>query len=202
MLDQYSILQSGFISVANPKLTRPSDPPTDSSFDAFILNKAFNIDTNSYFYHSGVDSLSKEYLNNPLLGKDFDFREKAFLEFKDALGTKNIVEWLMLQSKNQHLSALHSQFLNDMLIFVSGRVRTMQSENWGMIISKDSSFNKSLFVPVDINKYFNPNSGIYNLNSTIYKFLASWLSQPNGFDDFITTIGIIFGEQTGTHTVV
>ena len=200
MLDKYSILQSGFLSLGNPKLTRPTEQPSDMSFDAYILNKSFNIDTNVYFFHSALDHLYKEYKKDQRLSLDFDFREKVFIEFYDAIGMSTLEAWIDIQVNNPNLSVLHSKFLIDMLMFISGRTRTIQPENWELIISKDNSFNKSPFVKIKTSEFFNRDKGL--IPGPIDEVLLDWISKPMGFSDFIVTIGIIFGRKNGVETVI
>lgn len=205
MLDQYTILQSGFISESNPKLVRPNSEPSDTSFDAYILNKASLINNNIYFYHKGVESIYDDFKKDSRLLGNFGFREKAIMEFYDAVGKAFMNLWIIQQRNNPHLTELHGEFLLDMLSFVNTGVRRVQPENWELIISKDNFFNKKPYTPITSIEISKTNSFISVANSSstnIDSFVADWISKPMGFSDFLVTIGTIFGIRTSVQTVI
>lgn len=203
MADRYNVLQSGFMCVENPKLIRPTDQSSDLEFDAYILNKPYKVDSNIYFFHSGVNTCYNDYKLNQRLSLDFNFREKSILEFLDALGVPSLADWILIQNNNPHLSELDKRFLLDMLKFIISGKRDIQPESWDLLIDKSNPYNKTPSTPIDIAKYFKPGNSFDKdkVSFNIVDTLQEWLSMNMGFSDFIVTIGIIFGRRTGTKSL-
>lgn len=87
--------------------------------------------------------------------------------------------------RNRFKTDLHFKFLEDTLKFISTGVRSMNIQMWmQLLVVPNKSFDKELI-----------GKTTYTMNSDLYRkaTITEWLSKPNGLQDLVYSLYIIFG---------
>jgi len=193
-MNQYPILQSGFIGLDNNGLVNVNEEK--SVFINYALDKDYLKRATNYFYSSEVTNLYEEWRHDSKLIEQFSFRERIIKASK-ILGTPTIRKWFILQlnQSNVTIGDLHIDFLYQTLDFISGKHRPIEISQWIRILT---AVKQSTSVKVNFNKYFD--SEIYGSNAVFSStvttsIIQQWLSQVGGFEDLLLTLYVIFGNR-------
>lgn len=192
-MEKFAILQSGFVTDNLSRVERSEDTSID--FKSFILNKAYYRDTSKFFYFPIVNNLHKEYTNDNNIINDIDFREKIIKVAFQVFDNKTLSEWITMQNDFGILTQLHKQFLIDTFNYAYNlniiNERSMPISQWRSLLTVSDRNNE-----VSLNDTFGDNNN--HIDTPMTETLSRWLSLPNGFEDLLMTLYIIFGDKTTT----
>lgn len=192
-MEKFAILQSGFVTNILSKIERSEDTSID--FKNFILNKAYYRDTNEFFYFPIVNNLYKEYNTNINIINDIDFREKIIKVAFQVFGNKNLSEWVTMQNDFGLLTQLHKQFLVDTFEYIYElnirNERSMPITQWCTLLVVGGRNNE-----ISLKNMFGENNKF--IDTPMTQTLSTWLSLPNGFEDLLITLYVLFGNRTTT----
>lgn len=191
-MEKFAILQSGFVTDNLSRVERSEDTSID--FKSFILNKAYYRDSSKFFYFPIVNNLYRDYTNDNNLLNDIEFRERIIKVFFQVFDNKNIYEWIVMQNDFAPITSLHKQFILDTFEYVCGikNSRSTPLSQWISLLTVQDSkkeFNLKSILGED-NKY---------VKIPIIELLDYWLSLPNGFDDLLITLFVLFGDRSTTN---
>lgn len=191
---KYPLLQSGFLSLTEAGLEQGAiDEPT---LHQSVLNKRYLVHKNPYFYSKDVTSLFNRWSANPDLIKEFDFRDEIIKVTMASFACPSFYRWLVLQKESPALSQLHRMFLIDLLesLIGSGQ-RLMEPVQWISLLETNTA-EKTEEIKIEIESYFDQfGKSAQFLPSSFYDIVQLWLSRPQGFEDLLTTLYIIFGKR-------
>lgn len=160
-------------------IVRPADPST-------YPNKEIELLYNSYIGKT-IDSHTK------------DFRKRVLKAALRAFGTQRFDHWYLAQLSSLSYDENHGRFLDDTLNFISGKRREMSPMTWaGLIEMANGSVGQD--PPSETAKqYFQfdylKQSGTLTDQTrfTMANTIQAWCSRPNGFDDMLCTLHVLFG---------
>lgn len=192
-MNKFAVLQSGFISDLSKGLVHNEfikDPFVDLALDKDHLKSKSH-----YFYFKEVDELYEEWSKNNTLIKTMEFREKIIKAAKNAFNNISIYNWLNIQKYANTVTSTHVNFISETIDFVLGSPRSIQTSQWIRLLEVSE---KAQSINLDIDKYFNKNN-IQNQvkfsSSLLTDFIVTWVSQPNGFEDMLLSLYVIFGDR-------
>jgi len=147
-------------------------------------------------YNHEVEALYAAYIKRSADSTSFEFRNKILHAALRAFGTPNFRFWFEAQFESPVLSDLHYRFLDDTLGFIQSGRRELALETWAAIISisnKDDGDGKLSEKALDflgisangVTRYVRP--------AHMTDIVQSWCSQPNGIEDLLGTLHILFG---------
>lgn len=192
-MNKFAILQSGFISDLSKGLVHNEfikDPFVDLALDKDHLKSKSH-----YFYFKEVDDLYEEWSKNNTLIKTMEFREKIIKAAKNAFNNVSIYNWLNTQKYANTVTSTHENFISETIGFVLGSPRSIQTSQWIRLLEVSE---KAQSINLDIDKYFNRNNIQNQLkfsSSLLTDFIVRWVSQPNGFEDMLLSLYVIFGDR-------
>jgi hypothetical protein len=192
-MNKYAILQSGFISNINKHLVNNQyikDPFVDLALDKDHLKSK-----SEYFYNKNINEIYTEWSKNTSLIKDMEFRENIIKLAKEAFNNISMYDWLNIQSNANTVTSLHYNFIIETLDFISGTPRTIQTSQWIRLLEVSK---KAESIYIDIDKYFKKEGRVTKttpLPGVLSDFIVSWLSRPNGFEDMLISLYVIFGDR-------
>lgn len=204
MANAFPILQSGFISGVDERLSKP-DTEANLINDYILLRPDLKVN-NPYFFSKDIGQLFSDWFGNPSLMNNFEFRAQVLKEAmwwfsigdrKEANLKGNFLQWLKLQENNPTVSELHMQFLRDTISFILTGQRDLTVWQWFPLIKADTTTLQakpasaaSLFMTQRYMEVFDNES-----------IVQKWVSQKFGYEDLLTTLFIVLGERTAITTV-
>jgi hypothetical protein len=192
-MKRFAILQSGFITNLEKGLIKNQyikDPFVDLALDKDHLKSK-----SLYFYHKEINDIYEDWRGDKTLMKSMDFRERILKAAKDAFNSYSIYQWFLMQGNTETLTELHQRFIYDTLSFVQGQKRSIEAVQWIRLLEASE---KTQGVKIDVDKYFDNVNFKQEANfssSALSTFLVTWTSQPNGFEDLMITLFVIFGDR-------
>jgi hypothetical protein len=192
-MKRFAILQSGFITNLEKGLIKNQyikDPFVDLALDKDHLKSK-----SLYFYHKEINDIYEDWRGDKTLMKSMDFRERILKAAKDAFNSYSIYQWFLMQGNTETLTELHQRFIYDTLSFVQGQKRSIEAVQWIRLLEASE---KTQGVKIDVDKYFdnvNFKQEAKFSSSALSTFLVNWTSQPNGFEDLMITLFVIFGDR-------
>jgi hypothetical protein len=147
-------------------------------------------------YNHEVAALYASYIKRSADSTSFEFRDKVLHAALRAFGTPNFRFWFEAQFQSPVLSDLHYRFLDDTLKFIQGGRREMSLETWGAIVSIANNDEGSGKLSEFANEFFGISSGgvnRYARDASLIDTIQCWCSQPNGIEDLLGTLHLLFG---------
>lgn len=143
-----------------------------------------------------VEAVYASYVKRAPETTGFDFRRKVLIAALGAFGTKAFDFWFTSQFQSPVLGDLQRRFLDDTLHFIREGRRDMSLETWNSIIAIENNDAG----PQPLSEYANEFFGIssrgrirYPQNGQLNEVIQQWVAQPNGLEDLIGTLHILFG---------
>lgn len=188
---RFPILQSGFVSLNEEGLTKP-DMTTPTIRDDILL-KEYRTKADKYFYSKAITELFHQWRSNPSLIREMDFREQVLIQAFKLFKTDKLTTWIRAQNEKPSLSNIHNVFLLETIKFASGiEKRSLENVQWISLIDYS---DRAQAVRVDMDDYFREDSGHLYVPMKMDRFIQSWVSQVNGFEDLLISLYVIFGDR-------
>lgn len=193
-MEQLVILQSGFLAHPNEDLITNTPAKDTTVLQLVNLNKPDTRVNSPYHFNREVSSIYDALQDDHKILKDFDYRERVLLAAKHAFKSEYIVDWFSMQRKSQFLTTLHRKFLLDTLDYIATGHRYVNTESWLNIVEirEMSDVDKRCAYNPEI--YFNE-KGVLNYTPKLIQTIGRWVQHPDGFQDLIRTLFIIFGKN-------
>lgn len=197
-MDKYAVLQSGFLASSDADLFKNEfvrNPMVD-----YVLDKDHLKPKMYMFFNKEIDFIYNEWRAKPELLRDFDFRERVLKACFKAFNSKSIYSWFIFQKNSEYFTELHNKFVTDTIRFTLGYRREIQNVQWISLLEANI---KDQAVLVSVDEYFDSEakSGNAMASSSLVKFVKAWTSQPNGIEDLLVTLYVIFGDRPNVSDV-
>ncbi len=143
-----------------------------------------------------VESLYASYIKRSADSTSFEFRNKILHAALRAFGTPNFRFWFEAQFESPVLTDLHHRFLDDTLQFIRTGRRDQALETWAAIISISNNDDGAGKLSEEAMDFFGISGGgvtRYPRDARIIGIVQDWCSQPNGIEDLLGTLHILFG---------
>jgi hypothetical protein len=145
-----------------------------------------------------IEQYYRRWLGEGQTVNTFEFREQVLVSAIQAFGTESFHDWYMEQFRSPAFGDLHHRFLEDTLGFIESGTRSLSLQNWMAVINQtDDGANEQILgakaaeffgVPIPGHRYRQPQ------NRWLLPVMQRWLSHPQGFEDFLLTLRVLFGE--------
>jgi hypothetical protein len=147
--------------------------------------------------NEAIEQLYWAYINHRADCLSFEFKAKVFKLGLHAFGTQNFYEWFCKQLTSPVCGDLHGRFLQDILHFISEGKRDLPLENWSDLLGfKDGGGIENKISVYALDFFGASAQGItrHAKNRALPEVFAAWCAQPNGFEDLLGTLRILFGK--------
>jgi hypothetical protein len=176
-------LLSGYLSISDNSLVTFTEDRLADELQASILLKPLKKEVHSYLYSLEIDQLLEKFLTTPNLIKDVSFQEEVLSFYFKMFKEIDFLEWIALQKNSLYFSETHSAFLEDTAGFIYSNNRKLSILTWLRLVKLEENVPKAKSTKIEV-----------TLPSTHEEILSEWLASPNGFEDLLVTLKIIFGK--------
>lgn len=143
-----------------------------------------------------VEGLYSQYIKRSINSNTFEFRQKVLQAALHSFGTPDFGLWFESQFKSPACGDLHRRFLDDTLKFLRNGRRDMSLETWGSLITITDEGDHIGKLSDYANEFFGIGQGVRVTDRRNYlntDVIQMWCSHPNGFEDLLGTLHILFG---------
>jgi hypothetical protein len=188
--NQLRMYPRGFLGLA----TAPQTDRTPSAIRDAIGFMHYRVNENqvkkvSIPPNANVEELYTQYIKRNPITNSLGFRNRVVMTALAAFGTRSFAGWYHSQHQSPACGDMHNRFLTDTLQFIREGRRNMTLETWtsllvmtdeGDLIGEPSDYSEEFF------KY--PHN-----SELLIDVIQSWCSWPNGLEDLLGTLHILFG---------
>jgi hypothetical protein len=135
--------------------------------------------------------LYTEYTSFPNRGASWEFQSRAIAEAVRVFGGN--YNWFSLQDTNPELLDWSYKFVLDTLKFIATGKRSLDIYSWDMLISDDPLTGMQL---VDNRQDVQNLLQELGLTISTLALIQRWVMQPNGFNDLMWTMHLLFGRAS------
>lgn len=146
-----------------------------------------------------VQALYARYLKGGISTGDFGFRKQVLQAAFAAFGVSHFNEWFFAQYKSPLVTDLHGRFLEDTVRYLETGVRELAMETWGSLVGVAPDDSQVAAPSSYVHAYFgNSEPGITRQarDDSMVNTLQAWCSHPNGVEDLLGTLHLLFGTLT------
>jgi hypothetical protein len=143
-----------------------------------------------------VEALYSQYIKRSVLTGSFEYREQVLAAALISFGTPDFNLWFESQFKSPACGDLHRRFLDDTLKFLNTGRREMSLETWGSLVTITDEGDHIGQLSDYAKDFFGIGKGATihsRRNYLVTDVVQMWCSQPNGFEDLLGTLHILFG---------
>lgn len=194
---EFSIYPRGFLGARAgegvDRLIQRPDPIFKQVQHTFKFPEVQNVKAYS---NKSVDKYWKAYLNRIGDTGTFQFRENVLLVALEAFGTMEFALWYSKQFVSPSVGDMHHRFLDDTLRFIQEGRREMCMENWSALLRQPDTPDTKELISDYAAQFFGISSTGMNYaprSNDLIDILQRWTAQPNGFEDLLSTLHILFG---------
>lgn len=143
-----------------------------------------------------VEAIYAQYIKQSISTSSFEFRKQILQVALASFGTTQFDVWFAAQYTGPAAGDLHNRFLLDTLKFITEGRREMSLETWAALITITDEGDRIGKMPAKAELFFcpNPNGSVgRRQNTTLIEVIQSWCMRPNGLEDLLGTMHILFG---------
>lgn len=148
-------------------------------------------DAGVFVYDRDIENIYRSYINHEIDFNNWNYRVQVIEECFRLFG-QNFEEWVLYQINKNTLVYDHSlEFIIDTLNFITGKQRTTSIFVWRELMLTNPEHKSNIEISTRrINKLRDLHPRIPSQTSEIVQL---WCSQPDGFEDLITSLFLFFG---------
>lgn len=133
-----------------------------------------------------VEMLFASYLDRSVNIASWDFRRAILLHAKRLFG--DLHEWFRLQLHNPNVVGYNQAFVLDTVGYLKTGQRQMSVTTWFDLIQEGGKGHTANAVPTALQGHKGELT-----SSSSDELLQTWVSKPNGFEDLLNTLHLLFG---------
>jgi hypothetical protein len=148
------------------------------------------------YSNKAIDSLYAAYINRNGDTTSMAYREKVLKCALSAFGTDRFDLWYSKQFVSPSVGDTHHRFLDDTLRFIATGQRGMYLDVWRSLLRyNDEPDTRELLTPAAADFFGINTPGVRRqpVNASMVEIIQRWTAQPNGFEDLLCTMHILFG---------
>ena len=201
-------LQSGFVTIKNDILTKSKPRTVSDIVNNAVLGQTKAIAPPSpYVFSVDVVELYTKFLSDHNVMKDFDYRERILVTFKNLISHRSFKDWIDHQLSSKMLTQLHRKFLLDTINYIQTGERKVAVESWYRIITPREASLSDKTPEIRSGEYFNaatfsafkgqsdPFGYDYSkLDPDINEVITRWVSHNAGYVDLLYFLVLVYGE--------
>lgn len=194
-MKQVVIYPRGFAGFDIGLPIRITKPTTNALFKTILHNTSGIRENKNVVSNTDVEALWKGLRNGNKFMSNEKFREAILIAALNCFGTKDFYEWVSLQANNQYLGIEHIRFINDTFNFIRTGQRALNISFWLQLLAGPSDVGPQSDASINMD-YFGSNKPLHRReNSMVKDTIIKWVSQPDGFEDLLGTMHILFGDS-------
>lgn len=143
--------------------------------------------------YEAVNKVYIEYVNFPRRVRYWNYRKKVIDLALKILSAHGDTNWFLLQVLNTGLHKQNQPFLKDTVRFIATGRRRISINAWPMLVTSEVASEVGTNPDVDLAETLKEFGIDYNTSNA--DLIQRWCSQPNGFNDLICTLNILYGSQ-------
>jgi hypothetical protein len=196
-LGSFSLYPRGFVgaTLGKPMETQPT------AFQANLRTMQYSVDMFkpvpiTLQANNAIEQLYAQYIRRSADSTSFEFRKKILIAALNAFGAPQFDFWYKLQFQSPVAGDLHARFLDDCLRFMTDGKREMPIETWQAILTVGDTGIRSNDISEYAKEFFGISSNGYNRysqNTLLVEVIQKWCSQPNGIEDLLCSLHVLFG---------
>lgn len=140
-------------------------------------------------FNAEVTDLYVKLIQNKASVLNFEFREAILKVALYSFGVDGFKTWAQLQQQSSMVNEYHSRFIDDIVLFVETGRHSLPLTAWATLIDPNAVTNA-----FSLSRQFNEKK-ISVMSGSLITFITNWCSQPNGVEDLIYTLHILFGKM-------
>lgn len=99
-------------------------------------------------------------------------------------------EWTQEQLSNPNIVGYNRQFIVDTLNFIETGKRELSVQSWLDLVNEGGAGHHAHAIP----QRLLDNKPLSNASETSLQLLQDWVAKPNGFEDMLITLHLLFGK--------
>lgn len=135
-----------------------------------------------------VELLYKVFIDQSTNTRSWPFYRSVLLNAQRLFGDLQL--WFQDQESNPNIVGYNRQFLTDTLNFIECGKRELSVHSWADLVSKGGLNHHAHAVP----QRLTDNRATLLSSDSSLVLLQKWVAQPNGFEDLLTTLHLLFGK--------
>lgn len=143
--------------------------------------------------YEAVNKLYIEYVNFPRRVRYWNYRKKVIDLALKVLSAHGDTNWFLLQVLNTGLHKQNQAFLKDTVRFIATGRRRISINAWPVLVTSEVASEVGSSPEIDLAETLKEFG--YDYNTSNANLVQRWCSQPNGFNDLICTLNILYGSQ-------
>jgi hypothetical protein len=169
-------------------------PTQQQILNSVLHHRNLNRANKAVISNTDVESLWKQLTSGDRFVNSFAFRESILIAGLKSFGTLDFLKWVQLQEENPYLGPNHIRFINDTLGYINGSPRSLNIQNWLILLAGEKPTTDS--VKINVEEFFRTNKPIHmRQNPSLKEHLINWTRRPGGFEDLLGTMHILFGDS-------
>lgn len=192
--NQLKVYPSGFYGSNQVAQTLPLDLVSKAKL---LLNNSSVKKINPYTASQDVVELWATTISDTPEYTTFEFKEKIIKCALTVFGSEKLIDWLSIQVESPEYSKIHSEWIDETISFVyGGKSRQLSHNNWIALLTAVDNVHINVGLS-DTVKYHLLSRGVLvnRSNVTIRQFILNWLKQPNGINDLLSSLNVLYGKR-------
>lgn len=186
-----SVYRSGYVGTTVDPLNKKDSKAELESSDGIMHRLTVISMGEDLPVDKDIDRLYEEFSARAWQKKRFGFQAQVFKAALRVGQIHTVARWAVNHTKSPLFTELHKDFLLDTLSFVNYNKRRMSINNWRTMLEHSRRTNRG-GQPAQLSAH-EWNQITYFKDTDWAELMVCWLDQPNGFEDFLQTMWIMYG---------
>lgn len=187
------IYPRGFLGASLGEQVKPTERASASDLRSFNYHPDwFKAASGNKEINRNVEMIWRHLNTNTFQINDMAFRKEVLRVALHAFGTKDFMDWVLINRAGPSTGEMHMEFIADTLNFIQNGKRDLTLHNWiGMLSNSDITHNTTK--DFNFTEFFvGPDKVARNIN--LVDVIQRWCAQEDGFLDMAVTLHVLFGE--------
>jgi hypothetical protein len=196
---QFKIYPRGFLGATlRPHVSKSSSLLENNNGFHQVISRSITKSNGVMDFNTRISGLNAEYIRGEARCLSFGFRREILQCAIAAFGTQDFENWYLQQHICPVAGEFHQKFLQDTLHFISEGKRDMCLENWQALLALSEQGGISKDIGDYAKAFFGIRNGVnnrYRQNTQLLDVLQQWCARPNGIEDLLGSLNILFGSD-------
>lgn len=137
-----------------------------------------------------ITELWMEYVNPNINTTTWEFKKRVFDQAVRLFSSQR--NWFQFQERNPSLHGNNYEFVVDTLRFILTGRRHLSIHSWAELVSHEHTQQKDVSRRNQLSDFLKHHAS--SLRNPPFGMLQKWCSHPEGFDDMVCTLNLLFGD--------
>ncbi len=139
-----------------------------------------------------IELLFRTLVDRTTNTRSWPFYESVLTNALRLFGDLN--DWFKEQLSNPNLIGYNRQFIHDTINFIEGGQRELPVRTWYDLVSEGGAGHHAHAIP----QRLQDNKLLLRASEPSLELMQKWVSQPNGLEDLLNTMHLLFGRARNT----